>query len=124
MNSRIKELRKKLGLSQTEFGARLGIKQTTVAGYETGGRTPIDAVISLICREFHVNEEWLRTGEGEMFQLVDDKLSAYVSEITDSDDYLIQSFIEAYMELDDISRAALKQLILTTAEKYKNKTKK
>ena len=124
MNSRIKELRKKLGLSQTEFGARLGIKQTTVAGYETGGRTPIDAVISLICREFHVNEEWLRTGEGEMFQLVDDKLSAYVSEITDSDDYLIQSFIEAYMELDDISRTALKQLILTTAEKYKDKTKK
>ncbi len=64
LNERIKQLRKDLGLTQTEFGKRLGIKQTTVAGYETGGRIPIDAVVSLICREFNVNEEWLRTGEG------------------------------------------------------------
>lgn len=67
MNERIRQLRKELKLSQTEFGKRLGIKQTTVAGYETGGRTPIDAVISLICREFNVNEKWLRDGVGEMF---------------------------------------------------------
>lgn len=64
MNERIRQLRKDLKLTQTEFGNRLGIKQTTVAGYETGGRVPIDAVISLICREFNVNENWLRTGEG------------------------------------------------------------
>ena len=64
MNERIRQLRKELKLTQTEFGKRLGIKQTTVAGYETGGRVPIDAVISLICREFNVNEEWLRTGKG------------------------------------------------------------
>lgn len=64
LNERIKQLRKDLKLTQTEFGNRLGIKQTTVAGYETGGRVPIDAVISLICREFNVNEEWLRTGAG------------------------------------------------------------
>lgn len=67
MNTRIRELRKSLGLSQTEFGERLGLKQTTIAGYETRGRTPIDAVISLICREFNVNETWLRTGAGDMF---------------------------------------------------------
>lgn len=64
LNERIRQLRKELKLTQTEFGKRLGIKQTTVAGYETGGRVPIDAVISLICREFNVNEEWLRTGKG------------------------------------------------------------
>ena len=67
VNERIRQLRKELKLNQTEFGKRLGIKQTTVAGYETGGRAPIDAVVSLICREFNVNEEWLRTGNGEMF---------------------------------------------------------
>lgn len=69
MNTRIRELRKNLGLSQTEFGERLGLKQTTIAGYETRGRTPIDAVISLICREFNVNETWLRTGAGDMFTM-------------------------------------------------------
>lgn len=66
MNERIKELRKALQLNQTEFGSRIGVKQTTVAGYENGTRVPLDAVISSICREFDVNEDWLRNGEGEM----------------------------------------------------------
>lgn len=71
MNDRIKELRKALGLNQTKFGARIGIKQGTVAGYENGTRVPLDTVIVSICREFNVNETWLRTGEGEMFRPVD-----------------------------------------------------
>ena len=68
MLNRIKELRKQLGLTQTEFGTRLGVKGNTVTGYETGIRTPSDAVITSICREFNVNELWLRQGVGEMFQ--------------------------------------------------------
>lgn len=71
MNDRIKELRRALGLNQTKFGARIGIKQGTVAGYENGTRVPLDTVIVSICREFNVNETWLRTGEGEMFRPVD-----------------------------------------------------
>ena len=67
MKDRIKELRKKLGLNQTEFGMKLGLKQASIAGYECGVRTPIDAVITSICREFNVNETWLRTGDGDMF---------------------------------------------------------
>lgn len=64
MENRIKELRKKLGMNQTEFGARIGLKQTTIAGYENGSRNPLDSIIISICREFNVNENWLRTGEG------------------------------------------------------------
>lgn len=67
MNERIRKLRKNLDLTQREFGERLGIKGTTIANYELGRNEPIDAVISLICREFNVNEEWLRNGTGEMF---------------------------------------------------------
>ena len=67
MQERIRALRKQLGLNQTEFGARIGVKQTTIAGYERGSSTPLDAVVSAICREFGVSEMWLRTGEGEMF---------------------------------------------------------
>lgn len=65
--NRIKELRKALSLTQQEFADRLNIKRGAVANYEIGRNTPIDAVISLICREFNVNEEWLRNGEGDMF---------------------------------------------------------
>ena len=68
MKDRIKDLRKALNMNQTDFGVRLGLKQSTVTGYETGIRTPSDAVITSICREFNVNELWLRTGVGEMFQ--------------------------------------------------------
>lgn len=67
MDKRIKKLRKALDLTQQTFADRLGIKQNTIAKYETGRGTPTRAVVSLICREFNVNEEWLRTGNGEMF---------------------------------------------------------
>jgi len=56
-----------LDLTQQEFASRIGIKRNTIANYEAGRNEPIDSVISLICREFNVNEKWLRTGEGEMF---------------------------------------------------------
>ena len=67
MKERIKELRKVLDLTQEEFANRLHIKRNTIAKYETGRGEPIDAVVSLICREYGVSERWLRTGEGEMF---------------------------------------------------------
>ena len=83
MNERIRKLRKALDLTQKEFANRIGIKQNTVATYEIGRSEPIDAVVSLICREFNVNETWLRTGEGEMFvqRSRDDELSAFVNEL-------------------------------------------
>ena len=67
MDKRIRKLRRSLDLTQQEFGDRIGVKRNTIATYEGGRSTPIDSVISLICREFSVNEEWLRTGHGEMF---------------------------------------------------------
>lgn len=66
MNERIKELRKALGLTQTEFGEKLGVKPNTVSTYESGLRVPSDAVLVSICREYGVNEVWLRTGIGPM----------------------------------------------------------
>ena len=67
MNERIRKLRRALDLTQQEFADRIGSKRNTIAKYETEANTPSAAVISLICREFNVNETWLRTGEGEMF---------------------------------------------------------
>lgn len=67
IGDRIKRLRKYLDLTQKEFGERIGIKGNTVAQYELGRSRPVDSVISLMIREFKINEEWLKTGEGEMF---------------------------------------------------------
>ena len=67
MKDRLVLLRKTLKKSQQEFADRLNIKRGTIANYECGRNEPIDAVVTLICKEFDVNETWLRTGEGEMF---------------------------------------------------------
>ncbi len=67
MKDRIKKIRKELDLTQQEFADRIGVKRGGIANYEIGRNEPTDSVISLICREFNVNEDWLRTGEGEMF---------------------------------------------------------
>ena len=83
MNERIKKLRKSLGLTQQEFSDRIKVKRNTVATYEMGRSMPSDAAISLICREFNVNETWLRTGDGEMFKPVnrDQEIADFMADI-------------------------------------------
>lgn len=67
MNNRIRKLRKSLDLTQEKFGSRIGVKGNTVAQWESGRNDPPDSSITFICREYNVNEAWLRTGTGEMF---------------------------------------------------------
>ena len=83
MENRIKQLRKAKNLTQTEFGGKIGVKGNTITGYENGLRTPSDAVIMAICREFNVNETWLRTGEGDMFKPVnrDQEIADFMADI-------------------------------------------
>lgn len=68
LGERIKEIRKKSkagGMNQLEFGAVIGVQQSTVAGWENDSRTPNAAIIKAICEKFHVDELWLRTGKGK-----------------------------------------------------------
>lgn len=66
MKERLKELRTKEKLTQQGFSDKLGIQRSTYSKYELGTNEPTDAVINLICDRFHVNERWLRDGEGPM----------------------------------------------------------
>lgn len=66
IGERIKEVRKSSDLTQTDFGKRVKISGASVSMIEKGINNPSDQTINLICREFHVNEDWLRTGAGEM----------------------------------------------------------
>lgn len=68
MKERIKELRKAAGLNQTEFGKRVGVSLSAVQKWESGENIVSDSVILLLCREFGVNETWLRTGYGDMYR--------------------------------------------------------
>lgn len=67
MQDRIKLLRKELNLTQEKFGERLGMKKNSISQIENGVNSLTEQLLVSICREFSVNEKWLRTGEGEMF---------------------------------------------------------
>lgn len=104
MKDRIKKIRKELDLTQQGFADRIGIKRNTVASYETGKSNLSDGAVSLICREFNVNEEWLRTGKGEMFieQTKDEQIAAFVGNILkDEDDSFKRRLISGLAALDD-----------------------
>lgn len=118
MKERIKYIRKEVGLTQVEFGEKIGVKGNTVTGYEKGLRNPTDAVILSICREFNVNENWLRNGEGPIYKERDGSFTEMLSDIDDSDDDFIKNIIRIYMELDEDSKAALKKVAKKMAEKY------
>ena len=125
MKSRIKLLRKTLGLSQADFGAKIGVKQTTIAGYENGIRIPLDAVISSMHREFGVSEDWLRTGNGDMFVAMpeDQELDQIFAEIQMSDDEIIKAIVKGYWKLSEDHKEAIRQIIrdAVDAERQKNK---
>ncbi len=71
ISERIKELRKHLNLTQTEFGDKIGLKQNTVGQMESGSRSVTERTIILICEKFNVNKVWLIEGRGEMFESAD-----------------------------------------------------
>ena len=124
MNDRIKKVRKETGLTQKKFAERLGIKQNTVASYEMGRIGISDTVITSICREFNINEEWLRNGIPPMHNETGRKLETYIAQISKGNDDFIKDLIEVYMELDPTSKEALKTLARKMAEKQNKREQK
>lgn len=123
MHNRIKELREILSLTQEEFGKKIGSARNTIANYENGNRNPSNAVVNSICREFNVNEEWLRSGEGEMFVQVpeEDQYSKAAASLLKEDDVFAMEAIKLYHSLSSEQRAAVKNFILQLAENIKEK---
>nr|DAR06117.1 MAG TPA: helix-turn-helix domain protein [Caudoviricetes sp.] len=103
IGERVKELRKQVNLTQQAFADRLNLKRNTVGSYEVNVVEPSDRTISDICREFNVNETWLRTGEGEMFNQItrSEKITSFLTEITeDEGDDFKRRFVEMLAELE------------------------
>lgn len=122
MNERIKELRKALGLTQQAFADRLKVKRNTVATYEMGRSGISDATLSLICKEFNVNEAWLRTGEGEMFISLsrDEEIAAFMGDVLKGEqgDFR-RRLISALSRLDANQWEVLEQIATNLADEIK-----
>jgi len=120
VKERIKQLRKKLELTQQVFSERIGIKRNTIAMYEMGKTIPSDQTILSICREFNVNEEWLRNGTGEMFNKettfsLDDY--AKNNNLTDIEKKLIVGFMGLDPEIREAVYSVFENAFSTTNRK-------
>lgn len=124
MKNRILKIRKDSKLNQEDFGLRLNLTKNYISLIETGNRIPSDRTISDICREFNVNEDWLKNGTGDMYKEKDGSFSELLVELEDSDDDFIKSLITVYMGLDEDSKSALRKIAKGMAEKYKSENVK
>lgn len=121
MKNRILKIRKDSKLNQEDFGLRLNLTKNYISLIETGNRIPSDRTISDICREFNVNEDWLKNGTGDMYKEKDGSFSELLVESEDSDDDFIKSLITVYVGLDEDSKSALRKIAKGMAEKYKSR---
>lgn len=124
LNERIKKIRKDADMTQEEFACKLGVKRNTVATYEMGRSDPSNAALSLICREFSVNEQWLRTGEGEPYiELKTNNLVAQAAALLGEHDPVFEAFIETYSILNKSDREVIKKIGFNFLNNLKSRSK-
>ncbi|MCD7862396.1 MAG: helix-turn-helix domain-containing protein [Lachnospiraceae bacterium] len=110
MNERIRKLRRTLDLTQQKFADRLGVKRNTVAQWESGINAITDQMVNSICREFNVNEEWLRYGTGDPFlPEPSSEIDALARKYNMSKGERI--FLEKYFNLNNDERKAVSKLL-------------
>lgn len=113
-NERIRILRKELGLTQVEFASKIRLSQNHLTGIETGKRNLTDPVSKLICNEFDVNEQWLRTGEGDMFTEQNASLVRQLAEKYNLSE-TGENIIRLFCQLDQHSRDVIEKFISDVA---------
>lgn len=119
MNERIRFLRNQLGLSQSEFGARIHVSQNYIWMIEKGSREPSDRTISDICREFGVSLAWLQDGEGDMYvqRSQNAQLALMVSDLmAESDDSFRKRFVSTFLAFPPDKLAVLEEFIDSLAD--------
>lgn len=123
-SNRVKILRNTLDLTQREFGERICVKGTTIANYELGRNLPSDAIIFSICREFNVNEEWLRYGTGKIFKSDRDTAIVRLENLlaSEPDDSFKHHFINKLADLSPSEWNSLEKAIDIFANITKNRT--
>ena len=123
MKNRIKELREHLGLSQREFGEKIGSSRDAIAGYERGV-TIKEPIIQLICRTYKVNQDWIRYGDLPMFKdsSADEEIAEYIGNLLSSTDIsseIQKRLIHALSKLDDTDWKVLEKIAENLLEKNK-----
>lgn len=118
-NDRVRELRKNLGLTQADFGEKIGLKQAVIGQMEKGARNLTDRTVLLICEKYNVNEEWLRDGKGSMFNEDDETIISEVAAQYHLGD-LDKAIMKIFLELSPEKREAFKDFAFTLVDTVLN----
>lgn len=105
INDRIRTLRKSLGLSQTDFAAKLGCGRGAIKNIEELRTEARPEFIDLLCRIYTVDPIWLETGEGEMFRKLSrqEQIADFVGKaLTDDSGDFRSQLISILASLDDV----------------------
>lgn len=100
---RVREIRKSLNLTLEKFGEKLGVGKTAISNIEVGNRNLTDQMFRSICREYHVSEEWLKNGTGEIFVTLTrrEKIASFLGELMkETDDSYRVRFVETLANLE------------------------
>ena len=115
LNERLKLLRKELHITLDQFGERVGVTKSAISNIENGNRSLTEQMIKSICREFDVDEEWLRNGTGSMFieRTRDEEIANFIGTIQSvDDDSFMKKFISMLAKLDESEWKLLEKMAL------------
>nr|DAF72085.1 MAG TPA: helix-turn-helix XRE-family like protein [Caudoviricetes sp.] len=123
MNGRIKLIRKTLGISQRDFGKKIGISDTAVSKLESGERNPSEQTLKSICREFNVDYFWLTEGaDVDMFMKLPNTLMEKLSERYNLNKKS-QMVLKTYLEAPEGEKEAIENFLTTLAENLQKEGK-
>lgn len=125
---RVKKVRKSKEMTMEKFGERLGVTRTAISNIEKGYRGLTEQMLKAICREFNVNEEWLRTGDGDMPQKLseEEEIADLVSDVLENGKNnefygIILEIIRTYNELSPGSQEVIKNFSKKLGENLSKK---
>ena len=124
MHTRIAAVISHSGLTKTAFAQKINLSQPMVSNLASGAKIPSDRTIADICREFNVSEQWLRTGEGEMFVLpdADTELANFCADVlTGVAPPLVREVVALLADLTDEEVAVLSRIRERISAKWQTK---
>ena len=114
MNDRVLSIRKHFNLSQEKFGKSIGVSGSAISYIESYERPVSDRLIVSISLAYNVNETWLRTGTGKMFNECDNELEYYLGQISADSDEFKRSLIKSICKLTPEEWETLKKVVTET----------
>ena len=118
LSDRVREVRNALGLSQTEFGARIGVSIDVIKNIEYSRSSPSELLLKHMCEIHHINRTWLETGDGDMFEPTTkaDETARMIESVSNSP--AMRSLLATWAQLSDENKAVFERFAADYVEDY------